>query len=399
MTPKAVILGSNYFIALTLLRSLGPLGITCVAIDHTKKDAYAFKSKYVNEALVSPHYQKDPQAFLQFLIDYAQQQDTRPVLFPCADNYVEFIDQHLDVLNSHYAIAIQTPGLYTQVMNKDTLFKLALKHNMPVPPSLFSNDPQLFKKVQKEIGYPCIIKPVDSPAFSKTFYVKSFVVQDEPQLREGLAKAKAAKLEVIVQRIVPGFDDHMYTYDAYVNQHGKVSHWITCQKQRQYPINFGASTFTLQKYEPILHELGTPFLEAIGFKGFAEIEFKKDADTGQFYLIEVNVRTTTLNYMLMKAGINFAYVHMREMMGQPLMPQAIEQDTGYAFWFEYEDLLAMRAYRKAGQLSWRQMWPKDKVKLVPAVYDNEDLAPFFGMLGVLFRRFTRKIKRVITHAN
>ena len=399
MNPKAVILGSNYFIALTILRSLGPMGVPCVAIDHTQQDAYAMRSKYVNEKLISPHYKKEEPQFLAFLIDYAKRQSAKPVLFPCADNYVEFIDAHLPELLPHYHIPIHTQGLYTKVMNKDSLFELALKHRMPVPPSLMSSDPQLFERVDREIGYPCILKPVDSPAFSKTFFVKSFVVKNEEELKAGLIKVKDAKLDVIVQRIIPGFDDHMYTYDAYLNQHGKVTHWVTCQKQRQYPINFGASTFTLQKYEPKLHEIGAPFLETIGFKGFAEIEFKKDAETGQFYLIEINVRTTTLNYMLNKAGINFAYVHYREMIGQPLPPAAVEEDTPYAFWFEYEDLLAIRAYRKAKQLQWSQILPQFKAHLVPAVYDGDDIAPFLGMLGVLFRRFLRKIKRGLNHGN
>jgi len=397
MNNKAVILGSNYFIALSILRTLGPMGVHCVAVDHTAKDAYAFRSRYVKEALVSPHYKHQEAAFLAFLIDYAKQQDEKPVLYPCADNYVEFIDAHLPELLEHYLIAIKTPGLYTQVMNKDQLFKLALKHNMAVPPTLERHEPNLFERVEREIGYPCILKPVDSPAFSKTFFVKSFIISSPDELVKGLRKVDDAKLEVIIQRIIPGFDDHMYTYDAYVNQNNKVTHWVTCQKQRQYPINFGASTFTIQKFEPKLHELGAPFLEAIKFKGFSEIEFKKDAETGLFYLIEVNVRTTTLNTMLAKAGVNFSYVHYCEMIGKPLPPQSVTEDTNLAFWFEYEDLLAIRAYIKTKQLTLKDVLPKFKREIVCAVYDSHDIAPFFGMLGVLFRKFMRKIKRVLTH--
>ena len=62
-----------------------------------------------------------------------------------------------------------------------------------------------------------------------------------------------------MQRIIPGFDDHMYTFDAYMNQEGKVTHWVTCQKFRQYPINFGASVYTGQRYVPELYELGRHF--------------------------------------------------------------------------------------------------------------------------------------------
>lgn len=45
-------------------------------------------------------------------------------------------------------------------------------------------------------------------------------------------------------------------------------------------------------------------------KDFAEIEFKKDAVTGEFYLIEVNVRITNLNSLLYKAGDKHAILNI-----------------------------------------------------------------------------------------
>lgn len=395
MKHKAVLLGSNYFIALSILRSLGPQKVHCVAMDHTKKDSYAFLSKYVSEALITPHYQKSPKAFLTYLIEYASQQELPPVLFPCADNYVEFVDANLNELKKYYLIPQTEQGLYTQVMNKDTLADLALKHGVKIPESVRSNEPQLLDKVQTKVGYPCLVKPVDSPAFTKAFRQKSFVVNDGTELLNALRKVKEAKLEVIIQRIIPGFDDHMYTYDAYMDQKSEVTHWVTCNKFRQFPINYGASSFTIQKYVPELHTIGAPFFKAIGYKGFAEIEFKKDAKTGEYYLIEINVRTTTLNSLLEKAGVNFPYVQYCELTGNKLEPYAVTQNTNIAFWFEYEDLLAIRAYRKTKQLKWSQIIPTFNRPLVPAVFDAHDIKPFFGMLNMLLGRARRKVARMI----
>ena len=398
MQNKAVILGSNYFIALSILRSLGPHDVHCVALDHSKKNSYAFLSRYVKEAHVTPHYKDQEAEFLVWLIDYAKKQEVKPVLFPCADNYVEFIDKHLDELREVYLIPQTQKGLYTEVMNKDTLHDLAVKYGVRVPESYRSNENDLFTKVIENVGYPCIVKPVDSPAFTKAFRVKSFMVHDESELEAALNKAHSAELEVIVQRIIPGFDDHMYTYDAYMNQASDVTHWVTCNKFRQYPINFGASSFTIQKYVPELHVIGEPFFKAMGYKGFAEIEFKKDAKTGEYYLIEINVRTTTLNSMLQKAGVNFPYVQYCELTGKPLPNHAVKEDTNIAFWFEYEDMLAIKDYIKTNQLTLKQVFPTFKRPIVPAVFDAKDVKPFFGMLGMLGGRAVRKVKRMVFHA-
>jgi predicted ATP-grasp superfamily ATP-dependent carboligase len=187
----------------------------------------------------------------------------------------------------------------------------------------------------------------------------------------------------------------MYTYDAYMNQNSDVTHWVTCNKFRQYPINFGASSFTIQKYVEELHTIGAPFFKAMGYKGFAEIEFKKDAKTGEYYLIEINVRTTTLNSMLDKAGVNFPYVQYMELTGHELEPYAVKKDTNIAFWFEYEDILAIKAYIKTKQLKLKDVLPTFKRPIVCAVFDAHDIKPFFGMLGMIFGRFTKKIKRMV----
>src|SRR5699024_9083445 len=156
------------------------------------------------------------------------------------------------------------------------------------------DDERFDERIEEEIKYPCLVKPVDSPTFVAKFRRKLFKVYNKEELTEAINKAKKADVEVIVQRMIPGFDDHMYTFDAYLKQDAKVTHWMTCQKLRQYPVNFGASVYTVQRHVPELYSIGASFLEAIQFKGFAEIEFKKDAETGEFYLIEINARITNL---------------------------------------------------------------------------------------------------------
>src|SRR5699024_3849534 len=142
-----------------------------------------------------------------------------------------------------------------------------------------------------------------------------------------------------------------YTFDAYLNQDAKVTHWMTCQKLRQYPVNFGASVYTVQRHVPELYSIGASFLEAIQFKGFAEIEFKKDAETGEFYLIEINARITNLNELLNKVGLKYPYIAYRELNGHPLPTSSIEKTTHPAFMYASEDLLAIREYTRTKQLN------------------------------------------------
>lgn len=393
MKNKAVILGANYYIGLSVIRCLGRNGVHTVAIEYQKQGTYGFLSRYLKEKHIAPHYKKDTRAFVDFLITYAKTQSYKPVLYPCADPYVEVVDAHLDELREYYLIHQSEQGLFTKLMDKNSLHDIAVAHHVLVPETIRIDDDNLINRVKNEIGYPCIVKPSDSPAFVDVFRYKMFKVMNEAELLEAIKKATDKNLEVFVQRIIPGFDDHMYTYDAYLNQDSKVTHYMTCNKKRQYPINFGASVFTEQVHVPKLHEIGAPFLEAVGFKGFAEIEFKKDEKTGDFYLIEINVRTTNLNVLLEKVGINFPYIGYRELIGQANEPYAIEMSTHRTFVYAFEDLLAIKGYIRTKQLTVSQVFKSLFVKKAYAIWAVDDVKPYFAFIGNLFKKVFKKIRR------
>ncbi|WP_010097811.1 carboxylate--amine ligase [Ornithinibacillus scapharcae] len=350
MKHKAVVLGNNYYIGLSAIRSLGKEGVHTVAVDYSEEDRYGAESKYCSEKIIVPHYKEETERFIYALIDFAKKQDAQPVLIPCHDTYLEVIDAHLDQIKEYYLIPQTEQGLATKVMNKDTLHQLAVEHGVRVPETVRINDANFKERIENEIKFPCLVKPFDSPTFVRTFRKKIFKVYNMTELEEALEKAKSAELEVFVQRIIPGFDDHMYTFDAYLDQNSNITHWTTCQKLRQYPINFGASVYTIQKYTPELYEIGSKFLEGINYKGFAEIEFKKDEESGEYYLIEINARITNFNHLLYKVGLNFPYITYREMIGDPLEPKSVTETTNRAFWYGYEDFLAVKDYIKTGQL-------------------------------------------------
>lgn len=392
MGNKAFVLGSNYYIGLSIIRCLGSEGVYTVAVDYNKDETYGAKSKYVKEHLIGPHYKKNPKEFLEFLIDLAKKEESKPVLFPGADPYVEFMDNHFDELKEYYLFPMTEKGLWTDVMDKEKLHSLAIKYGVAVPETTRPSDKNFYEMIEKEIKYPCIIKPTDSPSFVARFRKKIFLVNNPEELEKGLKLAEDANLDVIVQRIIPGFDDHMYTFDAHLNQDSEVTHWMTCQKYRQYPINFGASVYTGQKYVQELYDIGVPFFKALAYKGFGEIEFKKDSETGKFYLIEINARTTNLNSLLYKVGINFPYLAYKEMIGQPIGTKAIKEDTGIVFRYLQEDLLAIRDYTRKGQLTHGSIAKSLLRRKAPAIWSFSDPKPGLNYFGILMRKVGNKLR-------
>lgn len=272
-------------------------------------------------------------------------------------------------------------------MNKWTFYNLALEYDAPVPVTVSPFEDGFIEKVKEFIKYPCLVKSVFAYPFREIFGRKLNMVNNKEELLDKVRIAAEKDIDVVVQKNIPGFDDHIYTFDAYLNQNAKVTHWITLQKLRQYPINFGSAVYAQVKYMPALCDMGAKFLEAIEFKGFAGIEFKKDTETGKFYILEVNVRTTGLNNLMFKAGINMPYIAYKELTGDPVKPKAVIQNANFVFRYAYEDFFAMRKYIKTGQLTAKKVMNTYFRPRVHAVWDWKDPKPAFAFS----KKMTKKL--------
>lgn len=394
MHNKAVVLGTNYYIGLSVLRSLKLQGITTVACDYDLSKAYAAKSNTVDEVLKIPHYEHEAQACCDALVAYAQKQQAKPVLFPCADQYVAFISRFFNILKEHYLFQYEDAQLAVDLMNKESFSVIARKHGMNIPLTLTMNDPKLLDKT-KEIGYPWIIKGVDSAHYVETFRVKLHQVNNEEELLQQLEACKQRNVQAIIQQKIVGFDDHMVTYDAYLNRNHQVTHAISCQKLRQYPINYGASVLTTIVYRPKLHEIGQAFLEAIQWTGFAELEFKIDERTEEIYLIEMNVRTTNFNQMLTSVNLNFPFITYAELTGIPVDPYIMQEDRKVAFEYGYENALALKDYIKTNQMTVKRLLAPYHYKKVYAIYSIRDPKPWLNFMKLLTKKMVKKITRSI----
>ncbi len=390
---RAVVLGSNYYIGLSTIRCLGKMEVPVTVVDYEKKAAYGSYSKYVEESLIGPYYKEDPVGFVDFLMEYGRKQEYPPVLIPTADPYVEIVDRHWDRLQEVFLLPDLPQGYLSDIVNKQRLYAMMKKRGILVPETIEPHVDNLKQRVKEELGYPCVVKPVDSHSFVKTFRKKLFKVYTELELDQSIKQAEDAGLNVVVQRIIEGPDTNKYTFDAYVNSEGKVTHCTTFHLLRLYPNDYGASVYTEHRYVPEIFDEGKKILESIGFRGFAELEFKKDSQNGKFYLMEINVRIVNFNVLLEKIGLNIPYIIYSDLTGNPLAPKEIRETQNRVFWYLYEDLWAIRGYLKTKDRTVGEILKSLGRPKAPSVFDWSDLKPVFAYQRMLAGKVINKIRR------
>lgn len=394
---KAVVLGTNCYLGLGTIRCLGKAGLHVTGADYDKTSC-GLASKYLSEHWLIPSLRDGEEAIVSALIEYAKKEKYKPVIIPTNDKYMLLLDRYQERLRPYFLMSLPAQGLAEQVIDKTKLYELAKKYGMPIPPIVSLADPELQEKCEQELKYPLIVKPEDSVKFFNEFREKVFICNNFAEVLAAKEKVEAAQITCFAQRIIKGTDENMLVFDAYVAQNGEINHIFTGQKLRQWPIKFGASCLIKQKYNPLLIELGTKFYRDINWRGFAEIEFKEDAETGDVYMIEVNARITNFNLLIESCGINVPLLTYQDLVGLPLTPKELilTKDLNKAFVYGWENRAAKKAYLR------EKYWTKEHLKeqergltLVPAVWDRDDIKPGIRFVyNFISTRVSRKLKQL-----
>lgn len=83
---KAVVLGCNYYIGLSVIRCLGVEGVHVVACDYDFENSYGARSKYISEFLKVYNLNKDDRKTFIELLEYGKSQTEKPVLLQLMTN-------------------------------------------------------------------------------------------------------------------------------------------------------------------------------------------------------------------------------------------------------------------------------------------------------------------------
>lgn len=385
---RAVVMGTNYYIGLAIVRNLGRHNIQVTTMDY-EPSPYGV-SKYADQSLIVPHYRLEEKRLVDSMIAYAKTLDEKPVLFLSSDPYVEFLDRNFDVLKEYYLFPMDQKGLLSSLMDKESLVTYTDRYGIPTPEKILCDDDDLLERVDREIGYPCILKPKDSATFVRKFREKAFVLKDRKMLidRLGLIENKS---DCFVQRIIKGPESNCYSADLYYGPNTELKGFLTTEKIRQWPNNFGASTYAKQKWIPELIPLVDPLFQGVGFRGFAEVELKRDEFSRKVYLIEINVRFINFTEMLCHLGFETPYMYYMDAVGGTIPEKFIRENTHCHWKYKHEDLSAIRGYLKSNQMSLSKIISDYKFRKVSSTWAWDDMGPGFNYFGHLVKKEISKL--------
>ena len=368
-------------IGLTMTRSLGRKNINVVRIHPNELD-YSLLSKYSNKTEICPNFYQSEDALVEYLIDLKSKYPGDGVLFPASDDCAYFLAKYKEQLESCYKIPAADKPVMEKLTNKRCQYEEAQKLNLPIPETYFPETFSAVEQLSKEISnYPYVIKPTVAHKWRLASMQgisqgkKALTVNNAKELLELSRKMDIENQEIMIQEVIGGKDERLFTFLAYYNEKAKPLAYCIRSKLRQNPIDFGYCTLTVSCHDKVVEEQSIKLLNSIGFHGICGVEWKLDPKNKEYKLIEVNPRAVNTTGTAIACGVDLPYIAVMDKIGNKVEPVTTWTDGVKWVWLT-EDLWAAKEFHDLGKLTYIQWLKSLKGVKVHAVFAIDDLKPF-----------------------
>ena len=335
LTAMACVVGE-----IDTVRALGLAGIP-VAVVSPRGDFTRY-SRHRRVSLDRVDAWQHPQAMVDALLTFGRENAVKPVLYYDGDWDLLMVSRAREALAEQFRFVVPPAELVEALVDKSRFQDLVEAQQLPVPPTQRIGPDS--KASDIELRYPIVVKPLTRhhATWKPLTSMKVIQLEDPAALDALLPQLAAAGIEALVQEVVPGPESRIESYHAYFDESGEVAAEFTGRKIRTYPLTHGYSTSLEVTDAADVAEIGRSVLQRIGFRGVAKADFKRHADTGRLYLLEINPRFNLWHHLGAKAGVNIPEIVYRDLVGLPRKPAATAR-PGVRWISLWRDVAAARA--------------------------------------------------------
>jgi D-aspartate ligase len=389
--PPALLLGG-----VNLVRALGLGGIPAI-VASPQPDAPAKASRFAHGGLLLPPLEQRD-AVLETLVRagerLADALGRKVPLVYGSDDYLSLIQENHAALTPYFAVILNDPEVGRALIDKDRFEAFGRSRGLPVPRTLQWEEldgwyaPVLVKPKLK-IGYN------DSAIYRRLFggAGKARVFASGPEF-SAMPLARQIRDEVVVQEYIPGDDRHIWSFHGFADENGALLAWFIGRKIRTDPPLVGVSSYLELALDDAFAFVGRHIAARVPVKGVFKIDFKQNAITGAWRVLEINARFNLWHHLAARNGLNLPRVAYDYLVYQK-KPATQAYRTTHRWLALHRDYRAYRALAARGELSaWA--WLRSIVQ-APKVYDVfswTDPLPFVRHCMAQARRIPRLTARM-----
>lgn len=318
---RALVLETDSQAALAVVRSLGSRGVPVTA-GGTSRWALGMLSRYSDDAYVYPDPMEDGKRFLRHLRRHLEGHDYVAV-FATSDHLSALLSRHkADLERTGTAVGVEDWERFRPVFDKAELFETLRDVDVPRPETRAPSSLSAAEAMATEIAYPVVVKPRSKTVWDDGWRtVSHHRVSDENYVTSPGDLVEAYRQTVdadgglvgyppLVQEYVPG----QTTTTVVLADEGRIVAHFQERRLRTTPHSGGNSTLLAAERDPQMLAYAERVVGALDWTGPAMVEFM-ETPAGEHYLIEVNGRYWGSLPFATSAGVDFPWLHYRQLQG------------------------------------------------------------------------------------
>lgn len=397
-TPPAVIVGLDCITGLQTARILAARGVPVIGVAANPRH-FCSRTNVCRERLTAD---TASERLIGALVRIGGRLEAKAVLYPCTDLSVLLISRFRDALASAYHIALPEHFVVEMLTDKVRFFEFAQREGLPVPATHVLRSRADLETAIDRVTFPCLLKPpVKTAAWTSCMPTKVCKAQTAADLVAIYDRCHATSETLLLQEWIEGADAQLYSCNCYFNARSEPVVTFVARKLRQWPPETGTSCLGEEcRNDVVLHET-TRLFRAVRYRGLGYVEMKRDARTGQHWIIEPNIgRPTGRSAIAEAGGVELLYSSYCDAVGWEL-PEATSQKYGNAKWIywrrDFQSALYYWYRRNLTLADWGKSWRGRKTD---AVFSWSDPAPFIydcrHAVATAIRRLARKLRTATT---
>jgi predicted ATP-grasp superfamily ATP-dependent carboligase len=328
---------------------------------------------------------------VETLLDLVTTLPDRAVLVPCTDLAVLLISAHRDALAPHYHVVLPPHDVVETLTDKTRFYRFAAEHGLLIPPTMLLESHHDADDAARSLSFPAIVKPATRSATWQAAGLRKVYRVEEPRELLAVYERAASHADgLIVQQWIPGEERELYSCNCYVGRDGRLLASFVARKIRQWPPEAGTSSLGEEVCNDVVLQQTTRLFTLVPYFGLGYLEMKRDARTGEHFIIEPNIgRPTGRSAIAELGGVELLATMYSDVLGLPLPEQRRQRYRGTKWVYLRHDVQAAVSSWRRGDLTvsgWARSWRGVRTD---AVFDPRDPLPFWLDLWHTARKVVR----------
>jgi len=375
--PPIIILGADSLTGLQTARILWRRHVPVIGVADNPQAPFC-RTRAAVQIVPFADIAGDPQPLFREL---RAQYGLRPVVLACTDPFAWWLNDHREAISEEADFLLPPSNSLRLLADKVQFYRHAIEHKLPLPETRFATNTDELEQAACEMTFPLLLKPPRrTPEWlDATRGFKVLKIHDADTLRREGPTLLSVAGELILQSWVPGSDANMYSLYICMDRQSEPLATVVAQKTRQWPPDIGSGSLAVEVREDAVVNTGLKILQSLGYAGVGSFQFKKDAVSGQFYIIEMNAGRAALNFPLCEiCGVEMVYTYYCAAAGLPLPENRTVTRPGGKWICWKTDLASALAHWKRGDLTVREWLASIRGHKWVADVQLDDLLPLLA---------------------